>query len=269
MHDLHPGGPGGGDAGDPGSGASRRRPPRPAPAGPSARPTTPFCTSEVTMAVWAGATRAARSSGMRPTLSDAPSGDRVGYLTHRQVRDGAHAMTTAPDWELPKIVSVDDHVVEPPHVWETLAARASSGTAAPKVERRGIGAHEAHRRRRTTSRPSTDDGPPGRLLGLRGPRLHPQAPRRRGRLRPRRHDDVADHLRRDAPGLLRPEGPRSRTWTLNHVEASLCFPTFPRFCGQTFTRGQGPRARAWRACRPTTTGWSRSGAATPTAASSR
>ncbi len=32
---------------------------------------------------------------------------------------------------------------------------------------------------------------------------------------------------------------------LNHVEASLCFPTFPRFCGQTFSegRGQGPRAR--------------------------
>ena len=28
-------------------------------------------------------------------------------------------MTTAPDWELPTIVSVDDHVVEPPHVWET------------------------------------------------------------------------------------------------------------------------------------------------------
>jgi hypothetical protein len=22
-------------------------------------------------------------------------------------------------WELPTIVSVDDHVVEPPHVWET------------------------------------------------------------------------------------------------------------------------------------------------------
>ena len=83
----------------------------------------------------------------------------------------------------------------------------SSATAGPQVERRGIGGMTPHRRRHRTSRPSTDDGPPGRLLGLRGPRLHPQAPRRRRRLRPRRDDDDADHLRRDAPGLLRPEGP--------------------------------------------------------------
>ena len=25
---------------------------------------------------------------------------------------------------------------------------------------------------------------------------------------------------------------------INHVEASLCFPTFPRFCGQTFTEAK-------------------------------
>jgi len=27
---------------------------------------------------------------------------------------------------------------------------------------------------------------------------------------------------------------RLKDMDLNHVEASLCFPTFPRFCGQTF-----------------------------------
>ena len=37
-----------------------------------------------------------------------------------------------PSWELPTIVSVDDHVVEPPHVWETLAARSASATGAPR-----------------------------------------------------------------------------------------------------------------------------------------
>ena len=52
---------------------------------------------------------------------------------------------------------------------------------------------------------------------------------------PRRDDDDADDLRRDAPGLLRPQGPRRRTCWINHVDVSLCFPTFPRFCGQTFT----------------------------------
>ena len=41
--------------------------------------------------------------------------------------------------ELPKIISVDDHVVEPAHLWETLAARRGSATAGPQVERRGIG----------------------------------------------------------------------------------------------------------------------------------
>ena len=70
------------------------------------------------------------------------------------------------------------------------------------------------------------------------------------------------------PGCYDPKA-RVEDMELNYVEASLCFPTFPRFCGQTFTRGQGPRARRSPACTPTTTGWSRSGAATPAAASSR
>ena len=36
--------------------------------------------------------------------------------------------------------------------------------------------------------------------------------------------------------------PRLEDMDLNHLEASLCFPTFPRFCGQTFSEaaGQGP-----------------------------
>ena len=108
--------------------------------------------------------------------------------------------------ELPKIISVDDHVVEPAHLWERwlpakFRERGPAGRAARhrrRCEHIGGGAYE---------QTFDDDGPQGRLLGLRGPRLHQQAPRRRGRLRPRRHDDVADHLRRDAPRLLRPEGP--------------------------------------------------------------
>jgi hypothetical protein len=35
------------------------------------------------------------------------------------------------------------------------------------------------------------------------------------------------------PGCYQ-QGPRLDDMDLNHVEASLCFPTFPRFCGQTF-----------------------------------
>jgi len=48
----------------------------------------------------------------------------------------------ATDWELPKIVSVDDHVVEPPHVWATWLPERFRERG-PKVERRGIG-HMKH-----------------------------------------------------------------------------------------------------------------------------
>ena len=73
--------------------------------------------------------------------------------------------------ELPRIISVDDHVVEPPHLWETWLpeqvprprAQASSGAASASMKHIGGGTYEQ------TFDP---DGPAGRLLGLRGPRLH-------------------------------------------------------------------------------------------------
>src|SRR5258708_15184727 len=32
--------------------------------------------------------------------------------------------------------------------------------------------------------------------------------------------------------------PRLEDMDTNHIESSLCFPTFPRFCGQTFTEAK-------------------------------
>ena len=40
--------------------------------------------------------------------------------------------------ELPKIISVDDHVVEPPHLWQTWLPERFKERG-PRVERRGIG----------------------------------------------------------------------------------------------------------------------------------
>ena len=40
--------------------------------------------------------------------------------------------------DFPRIISVDDHVVEPPHVWERWLP-AKFRDRGPKVERRGIG----------------------------------------------------------------------------------------------------------------------------------
>ncbi len=39
------------------------------------------------------------------------------------------------------------------------------------------------------------------------------------------------------PGCYEPKA-RVEDMEMNHVEASLCFPTFPRFCGQTFTEAK-------------------------------
>ena len=47
----------------------------------------------------------------------------------------------------------------------------------------------------------------------------------------------------------------------NWTQASLCFPNFPRFCGQTFLEAKDRDARAALRAARTTTGWSRSGAA--------
>ena len=63
------------------------------------------------------------------------------------------------------------------------------------------------------------------------------------------------------PGCYEPKA-RLDDMDMNWVEASLSFPTFPRFCGQTFLEAKDRElARRVRATR-TTTGWSRSGAAT-------
>jgi hypothetical protein len=47
-----------------------------------------------------------------------------------------------------------------------------------------------------------------------------------------------------------------------HVEASLCFPTTPRFCGQTFAEA-ADKELALACVGATTTSWSRNGAASP------
>ena len=119
-----------------------------------------------------GATCVPPASGTalrRHRMSPTGSADRraAGNLTARQIshREDTVTLVAEPDaagtgaarTEIPMIVSVDDHVVEPPHLWQTLAPGASSASAGPKVERRGIGDDAPHRRRRLRAdlRPTT------------------------------------------------------------------------------------------------------------------
>ena len=132
---------------------------------------------------------------------------------------------------LPRIVSVDDHIVEPAHLWQTwLPARWRD--RGPKVERRGIGEME-HIGGGTYRQTFDPDGPPADcwiyedLVYIN--KRHVAAvgfDRDDMTMSPITYDEMR-------PGCYEPKA-RVADNDANWVEASLCFPTFPRFCGQTF-----------------------------------
>lgn len=133
--------------------------------------------------------------------------------------------------EIPPIVSVDDHVIEPPHLFERwLPARYRE--LGPKSQRKGIA--------RTTLHGGSDyrfefsdDAPKADMwvyedliVPLRKNIASAGFPREEMSLTSLTYDEIR-------PGCFDPVE-RLKDMDLNHTEASLCFPTFPRFCGQTF-----------------------------------
>ncbi len=137
--------------------------------------------------------------------------------------------------ELPEIISVDDHVVEPAHVWERwLPARLRD--RGPRVERRGIRAIEfagaaAYREEFDADSPVKVDCWVYEDLVYTHKRMVAAVglPPEEMTMTPITYEDMR-------PGCHDPAA-RLADMDLNHVEASLCFPTFPRFCGQTFAEG--------------------------------
>jgi hypothetical protein len=163
--------------------------------------------------------------------------------------------------ELPKIISVDDHVVEPAHVWERYLPQRFKD-AGPKVERRGIG-HMAHIGGGVYEQAFDPDGPPadcwvfGDLVYIH--KRHVAAvgySRDEMTMTPMTYDEMR-------PGCYDPIE-RVKDQELNHVEASLCFPRSPGSAARP-SPSTPTASSASPACRRTTTGWSRSGAATRTA----
>ena len=137
--------------------------------------------------------------------------------------------------DLPMIVSVDDHVVEPPHVWETWLP-AKYRDRGPKVERRGIGAMK-HIGGGAYEQEFTDDGQQADCWVFEDlVYIHTRHVAAVGYSRdemtmtPMTYDEMR-------PGCYDPKA-RVEDMLMNHVDVSLCFPTFPRFCGQTFTEAK-------------------------------
>jgi predicted TIM-barrel fold metal-dependent hydrolase len=133
--------------------------------------------------------------------------------------------------ELPKVISVDDHVIEPAHLWQRwLPARFKE--AGPRIERRYTSGQE-HVGGGAFAPIWANEGKPVDCWIFDGNVL----PHRRmmcavGYAR----DDMEplpmtyEEMR---PGCYDPRA-RLEDMDVNWVEASLCFPTFPRFCGQMF-----------------------------------
>jgi predicted TIM-barrel fold metal-dependent hydrolase len=140
----------------------------------------------------------------------------------------------SPRVHVPRIVSVDDHVVEPAHVWQRWLP-AEYRERGPRSERRGIG-HMRHVGGGAYEQTFDPDGPQADcwiyedLVYIN--KRHVAAvgyERDEMEMVPITYDEMR-------PGCWDPKA-RLADMDVNHVEASLCFPTFPRFCGQTFSEG--------------------------------
>ncbi len=148
--------------------------------------------------------------------------------------------------ELPKIISVDDHVVEPPHVWQTWLPEKYR-TAGPRVERK----RWADFRLRKGAKYAMSEDPEGlwgdawyyedKLIYVhkRFVAIPQSATTGEGSdIEFDRSQMVMTAVTYDEmrPGCYERDA-RVKDLALNWTDGSLPFPTFPRFCGQTFYEG--------------------------------
>src|SRR5436190_20510260 len=148
--------------------------------------------------------------------------------------------------ELPKVISVDDHVVEPAHVWQDRLP-AKMRERGPRVERARWGDF-ALDSGAAYKQEMTEDGRWGdywmyedRLLYVH--KRHVAIPLDAtpdgdvSRFDPSKMFLAAITYDEMRPGCYDPAA-RVADLELAGVDGSISFPTFPRFCGQTFLEGK-------------------------------
>lgn len=136
--------------------------------------------------------------------------------------------------ELPMIISVDDHIVEPADLW-TSRMPAKFKEAAPHIVRKDMPDVTF-----VGGKLTVNEGGGGAPADwwiyekLQRPLLRVDSavgvPRDEVTMKGVTYEDMR-------PGSYR-QKERLEDMDTNHIEASLCFPTFPRFCGQTFTEAE-------------------------------
>jgi len=131
---------------------------------------------------------------------------------------------------IPPLVSLDDHLIEPPGVWQDRVP-ARYKDVAPRLETHAGDAYVL-RDGRYVANPG-GSAPAGNWWHYED-RYYPVIRYIASAGYPPSHDDsktvTLDDMR---PGCWQPKA-RLEDMTLNGVEASLCFPNYPRFCGQIF-----------------------------------
>jgi predicted TIM-barrel fold metal-dependent hydrolase len=149
--------------------------------------------------------------------------------------------------ERPRIISVDDHVVEPAHVWDAwLPARYKE--RGPHVERKRWGDF-VHRAGAKYDMREDPDGLWGDAWYYEGRLIYVH--KRFVAIPMDATSEGPDGIRFDRTKMvmtaltyddMRPgcydRDARIKDMELNWVDGSLPFPTFPRFCGQTFYEGE-------------------------------
>ena len=132
------------------------------------------------------------------------------------------------------IISVDDHVVEPANLWiDRLPSKYHD--VGPRIKRAPMG-EVTFIGGKLTIKPGSEGAPADwwRYEDLRRPLLRVDSavgvPRDQVTMSGITFDDMR-------PGSFEQKS-RLEDMDVNHIEASLCFPTFPRFCGQTFTEAK-------------------------------
>ncbi|MEN3586214.1 amidohydrolase family protein [Streptomyces sp. ZYX-F-203] len=138
------------------------------------------------------------------------------------------------DHAFPLIISVDDHVVEPPDVWRDRLPKRHRD-AGPRIVRAPLREMTflGGRFRPVMGEPG-DPGPVGDWWvyeDLRRPLTRLDSAVGRAREEVRLEVVTYEEMR---PGSWDVSA-RLADMDVNHVQTAVCFPTFPRFCGQTFT----------------------------------
>ncbi len=135
---------------------------------------------------------------------------------------------------LPKIISVDDHVVEPPHLWQSRLPQRYRDIG-PRVEMMPAGEV-----RMVDGGYVERPGTSGPLCAWWRYEDHYYSVKRyiaAAGFAPEEIDMFPVSFDEMRPGCWQPKA-RIADMEMNGVEASLCFPNYPRFCGQLFSEAK-------------------------------